>query len=134
MFLQCICLFSELDNTKECPQIVCNKELRVCINCLSDNSRGTLDINLMCGLVLFSMDHLDQMLTYGLACRGFVFTNLTFLFIVFSVHRSHQTELLRLITGHCPLLTSQVACNWFRQLLESPLDLEPGKDLIPFTY
>ncbi|XP_071797679.1 exportin-5-like [Asterias amurensis] len=46
----------------------------------------------------------------------------------FAIHRSHQTELLRLITGHCPLLTSQVACNWFRQLLESPLDLEPGKD------
>ncbi|XP_038074929.1 exportin-5-like isoform X2 [Patiria miniata] len=46
----------------------------------------------------------------------------------FSIHRTHQTELVRLVTDHCPLLTFQVACDWFRQLIVSPIDIEPGKE------
>jgi exportin-5 len=45
------------------------------------------------------------------------------------VHRLHQMELVRLITGCCPLLIFRVASDWFEQLIASPLQFEAGRDI-----
>ncbi|XP_022088684.1 exportin-5-like isoform X3 [Acanthaster planci] len=46
----------------------------------------------------------------------------------FAIHRTHQTELVRLITDHCPLLAFQAACDWLREVIVSPITVEPGRD------